>query len=140
MNQERQLKPLGHLKDIVNDAEILLIQTFLVGNQLVTDFLVNSDLFNNFYCNQCTAVVNGSFIPTNLTVKANIGSLHLNSKYAILSKSLDPNRTPGDDEVFPCAIKLCASSTSKPLHIIFKNFLENESFSKEWKKARCFYL
>ena len=32
-------------------------------------------------------------------------------------------------------IKLCASSISKPLHLIFRNCLETESFPKEWKKA-----
>ena len=32
-------------------------------------------------------------------------------------------------------IKLCAFSISKPLHILFKNSLENECFPSEWKKA-----
>ena len=34
-----------------------------------------------------------------------------------------------------CMIKLCASSISKPLHLIFRNCLETKSFPKEWKKA-----
>ena len=32
-------------------------------------------------------------------------------------------------------IKLCASSTLKPLHLIYRNCLETESFLKEWGKA-----
>ena len=32
-------------------------------------------------------------------------------------------------------IKLCASSILKPLHLIFSNCLETESFTKEWKKV-----
>ena len=32
-------------------------------------------------------------------------------------------------------IKLCASSISKALPLIFRNCLETESFPKEWKKA-----
>ena len=32
-------------------------------------------------------------------------------------------------------LQLCVSLMSKPLHIVFKNYLENECFPKEWKKA-----
>ena len=32
-------------------------------------------------------------------------------------------------------IKMCASSTGKPLAILFRNCLESECFPKEWKKA-----
>ena len=32
-------------------------------------------------------------------------------------------------------IKLCAFSISKPLHILFKNYLEKDCFPNEWKKA-----
>ena len=38
-------------------------------------------------------------------------------------------------EISISMIKLCASSISKPLHLIFRNCLETESFPKEWKKA-----
>ena len=32
-------------------------------------------------------------------------------------------------------IKMCASSSAKPLAILFRNCLESECFPKEWKKA-----
>ena len=32
-------------------------------------------------------------------------------------------------------LKLCATSISKPMHILFSNKVINECFSSEWKKA-----
>ena len=34
-----------------------------------------------------------------------------------------------------CMLKLCVSSISKLLHLIFRNCIETDSFPKEWKKA-----
>ena len=50
-------------------------------------------------------------------------------------RSLDQNKTHGHDEISIRMIKLCASSISKPLHLIFRNCLENDALPKEWKKA-----
>ena len=50
-------------------------------------------------------------------------------------RSLDQNKAHGYDEISIRMIKLCASSISKPLHPIFRNCLETESFPKEWKNA-----
>ena len=50
-------------------------------------------------------------------------------------RSLDQNKAHGYDEISIRMIKLCASSISKPLHPIFRNCLETESFPKGWKKS-----
>ena len=39
------------------------------------------------------------------------------------------------DEISIRMIKICASSISKPLAILFRNCLESECFPKEWKKG-----
>ena len=39
----------------------------LVGDQLVTDFLVKANMFNDYFSQQCTTVDNGSSIPPNIT-------------------------------------------------------------------------
>ena len=48
---------------------------------------------------------------------------------------MNPNKAHGHDEITIHMIKMCASSTAKPLAILFRNCLESEFFPKEWKKA-----
>ena len=55
------------LKTFVNLTKIPLIPPLLVGNQLVTDFLVKANLFNDYFSQQCTTVDNDSSIPPNIT-------------------------------------------------------------------------
>ena len=55
------------LKRFVNGTKISLIPTLLFGNQVVTDFLVKANLFNNYFSQQCTTVDNASSIPPNIT-------------------------------------------------------------------------
>lgn len=53
-------------------------------------------------------------------------------------RTLNQNKVYGQNEFSICVIKLCASSISKPLNLIFRNCLETELFPKEWKKANIF--
>ena len=54
------------LKTFVNGSKISLIPPLLVGNELVTDFLVKASLFNNYFSQQCTTVHNNSSVPPNI--------------------------------------------------------------------------
>ena len=49
--------------------------------------------------------------------------------------SLDPNKARGQNETSIRMMKICASSISKPLAILFRNYLESECFPKECKKG-----
>ena len=49
--------------------------------------------------------------------------------------SFDPNKAHGHDDLTIRMIKMSASSISKPLAILFRNYLKSEWFPKEWKKA-----
>ena len=49
-------------------------------------------------------------------------------------RALDQNQAYWHYKTFIGKIRLCAFSSWKPLHIIFKKCLENECFPKEWKK------
>ena len=53
----------------------------------------------------------------------------------ILLRALDRNKANDHDGISIRIIKLCASSISKPLHLVFRNCLETESFPREFKKA-----
>ena len=52
-----------------------------------------------------------------------------------LIRSLDPNKAHGCDGISIRMLKLCATSISKPLNILFNNCVINECFPNEWKKA-----
>ena len=58
---------LEDIKNISNGSKIPLIPSLLVGNQLVTDFLVKANLFNDYFSQPCTAVDNDSSIPPYIT-------------------------------------------------------------------------
>ena len=49
--------------------------------------------------------------------------------------SLNPNKTYGSDGISIRMLKLCASSISKPLPLLFKQILVKECFPNEKKKA-----
>ena len=126
------------LKTFVNDSRIPLIPPLLVDNKLVTDFLDKANLFNNFFAKQCTPISNDSTVPViiNFITRKRLSTLEFCVDDIVkIIKSLDQNKAHGHDEISIRMIKLCASSISKPLHLIFRNCLETESFPKEWKKA-----
>ena len=53
------------LKTFVNDRKIPIIPPLLVNNQLVTDVLTKSTLFNTYFAEQCNPITNNSTIPIN---------------------------------------------------------------------------
>ena len=48
---------------------------------------------------------------------------------------MGPNKTHGCDAISVHMLTLCATSISKPLHILFNNSVINERFTDELKKA-----
>ena len=126
------------LKTFVNGSKIPLIPPLLVDNKLVTDFLDKANLFNNFFAKQCTPISNDSTVPANMNfwTREILSSLEfcVDDIFKII-RSLDQNKTHAHDETSIRMKKLCASSISKPLHLIFRNCLETETFPNVWIKA-----
>ena len=126
------------LKTFVNGTKIHLTPPLPVENQLVTDFLVKANLFNDYFSQQCMTVDNDSSIPPNITLatEQKLSTLEFCTDDIVkIIKLLDPNKAHVHDEISIRMIKLCATSISKPLSILFRNCLENQCFPKEWKKA-----
>ena len=126
------------LKTFVNGSKIPLISSLLVDNKLITDFLDKANLFNNFFAKQCTPISNDStvHVSKNFVTRERFLSLEFCVDDIVkIIGSLDQNKAHGHDEISIRMIKLYAPSVSKPLHLIFRNCLETESFPKEWKKA-----
>ena len=51
-------------KTFYNKRKIPLIPLLLVNNSFVADFKEKANLFNEFFCKQCTPVANDSTLPT----------------------------------------------------------------------------
>ena len=126
------------LKTFVNVSKIPLIPLLLVDSKLVTDVLEKTNLFNNFFAKQCTPIYNDNTVPAsiNFETKERLSSLEFCVDDIVkIFRSLDQDKAHGHDEISIRMIPHCASSISKPLHLIFRNCLETESFPKEWKNA-----
>ena len=126
------------LKSFVNGKKIPLIPPILVNDQLVTNLLEKANLFNDFCIQQCNTIENDSTLPNDLNFETaeRISSFDISKdKITKVIKSLDPNKAHGHDGISIRMLKLCASSISKPLFLLFEHSLENECFPNEWKKA-----
>ena len=106
------------LKTFVNGSKIQLILHLLVNKESVTDFLDKASLFNDIFRKQCRPITNGSSLPNNQTTET---VTRLNIDTDTIIRSLDPNKAYGCDGISIHMLKLCATSISKPLDILFNN-------------------
>ena len=129
------------LRTFVNGTKIPSIPPSLVENQLVTDFWVKANLLNDYLNQQCTTVDNDSSIPPNIMFeteqKLSIFEFCTDDIVKII-KSLDPSKTHGHNEIPIRITKLCASSITKPLSILFRNCFENECYPKTRRKPTLY--
>ena len=88
-----------------NGSKIPLILSLLVDNILVTDFLDNVNLFNNFFTKQWTPVSNDSTDP----VRSCTFEFYVDDMVQIII-SLDRNKAHDLDEISIRLIKLCDST------------------------------
>ena len=123
------------LKTFVNGSKIPLIPSLLLNNEFVTDFLEKANLFNDFFREQCRPITNDSSLP-NKPIIETVSDINIDTDTIIkLIRSLDPNKAHGCDGISIRMLKLCATSISKPLHILFNNSVISECSPNEWKKA-----
>ena len=104
----------------------------------MTNFSEKANLFNEFFTQQCNTIEYDSAVPNDLVFETTEMILFFDiSKDEItkIIRPLDPNKTHGHDGISIRMLKLCASSISKSLFLLFKHSLENECFPNEWKKS-----
>ena len=126
------------LKTFVNSSKIPLIPPLLGNNEFVTDFLGKANLFNDFFREQCRPITNNSSLPNNQTIETvtRLWDINIDTDTIIkLIRSLDPSKNHDCDGISLHMLKLCATSISEPLHILFNNSAISECFPNEWKKA-----
>ena len=113
------------LKTFYNKRKIPLIPPLLVNNSFVTDFKEKANLFNEFFCKQCTAVANDSTLPTLLeTPNESLSPLEIiASDIGKIIKALKVNKAHGHYEISIRMLKLCESAITEPLYLILKTVL-----------------
>ena len=125
------------LKTFYNKRKIPVIPPLLVNSSFVTDFKEKPNLFNDFFCKQCTPEANDSTLPTLLeTPNQNLSSFEIiASDIGKLIKALKVNKAHGHDEISTRMLKLRESDITDPLYFIFKNCPSSNIFPDVWNKA-----
>ena len=124
-------------KIILNGKKIPCIFAIYRNGKFVSDINKKCDLFNLYFAEQCTSLINDSKLPSVLTVHTEslLESFHFSADHiGDIIKKLDPNKAHGHDMISIRMLKLCGDSIWKPLEIIFKNCLKEGIFPNEWKK------
>ena len=126
------------LKTFLNNKKIPCIPPLLHQDKFVTDFKEKTNIFNNFFANQCSIVSNNSELPVTLTRKAHesLSTIDFSTDDILkIIRNLDPNKAHGHDMISIRMIKICDTSICRPLKLIFQACLESGKFPNEWKKA-----
>ena len=93
--------------------------------------------FNNVFTKQCTPISNDSTVPVgiNFETRERLSFLRFYVDDVVkIIRSLEQNEAHSHHETSTRMIKLCASSISQPLYLVFRSCFGTESFPK-WKKA-----
>ena len=126
------------LKIILNDKKIPCIPPIYHNDKFVSDIKKKCNLFNSYFADQCTPLVNDSKLSSVLRVPTEslLESFHFSADHiGDFIRKLDSNRAHGYDMISIRMLKLCGDSIWKPPKIIFKNCLKEGIFPNEWKKA-----
>ena len=121
----------------MNGKKIPCIPPIYHNDKFVSDIKKKCDLFNSYFADQCTPLVNDSKLPSVLTVHTEsvLESFHFSADHIRdIIKKLDPNKALRHDMISIRMLKICGNSIWKPLEIIFKNCLKEGTFPNEWKK------
>ena len=135
-----QYKPEGilfNIKTFINNKKIHCISPIYYNNYII-DFKEKTQIFNDFFSNQCTLVENTSKLLTDSFKRTNnLFSTISFTKNDIVKiiKNLNPNKAHGFDMISIRMLKMYGDSILKPSELIFKSCLENGKLSIVWKKA-----
>ena len=87
-----------------------------------------------FFCKQCTPVANDSTLTLFETPNETLSSLKIIASHMRkIIKALKVNKAHGHGEIR--MLKLCESTITETLYLIFKNCLSSNTFPNVWKKA-----
>ena len=119
------------MKNFVNGKKTPIIPTLLVNNNLSSNFREKTNIFKEFFVQQCQSIANNSILPTNqiFYTQNRLRDFDIYcGKIQRLINDLNPHKIHGHDRVSIRMVKLCNSIKTKPLSIIYIKI----SFSKKF--------
>ena len=122
------------LKCFVNDKKILIIPPLYHNGNFITDFRQKAELFNSFFAEQCSILLNSSKLPTNLAPRTDqsLTSVHFSQDDILkIIQNLNPNKAHGLDKISIRMITISGKSLCKPLEMIFKSCIVKGEYSSE---------
>ena len=126
------------LKSFLNNEKILCIPPLLLQNRYMTKYKDKTELFINFFVNQCFLIDNSSILPFVLFEQTEnvISSISFSSDYITkIIQKLDPDKAHGHDMISIHMRKIYDSSVYKQLQLIFWSCTENGKLPSEWEKS-----
>ena len=118
--------------------KIPVIPPIFHNNEFISDFQDKAKIFNDYFSEQCTPLVNNSETPNRIMLETNeILEFFVFSSTDILNiiTNLDSNKAHGYDNISVRLIKICGISICRPLEIIFSNCISQGVFPDYWKRA-----
>ena len=122
-----------------------MIPPLLINSEFISNFKTKVNYFNRFFNQQCTVISTNSSIPSSVNLTANETVTKINFNEQLISKlivALNPIKAHGHDglsihmlQMGFHMLQMGSDSISKPLSIIFQNYLKAGYFPTAWKKA-----
>ena len=104
----------------------------------MTDFCQKTELFNSFFAEQCSILLNSNKLPTDLAPRTDqsLTSVHFSQDDILkIIQNLNPNKAHGRDKISMAMINICGKSLCKALEMIFKSCIKKGEYPSKWKKA-----
>ena len=103
-------------------------------NTLIINCKEKAKLFTQFFCQQCSIVINKC--PTKISIHERIGHIPLVVNDIVSQiRSLNPNKASGPDEISSQMLLLCDETVTLPLRIIYSSILKTGTYPDMWKVA-----
>ena len=115
---------------VMNKTRAPKIPPILNNGTFIINCKEKAKLFNDFFANQCTLIINDSILPDfQYITEARIDSFEIR-KDSILSliRNLNPNKATGSDEISGQMLLICDDTVVLPLLIIFRSILEKSIY------------
>ena len=132
-----ELRHHGRCKSLFSiTKKIPCISTQLHQNRYINKHEEKTEIFHNFFANQCSLIDNSNVLPSLLFKISETVIFFINFSLDDIAKviqKLDPKKGHGDDVISIWMLKICGNSFYKPLQLIFRCCIENGKLSCEWE-------
>ena len=125
------------LNRFLNKKKIPLIPPILHDGNFITDTLKKADLFNNYFSNQCTPIINDSQLPAfSYRTNSRLNDININLQtISDIISELNPNKSHGCDNISIKMIHICRNQIVFPLKLIFESCVNSGLYPDLWKMS-----